>query len=304
MDMPGEPRWERSACPLCGPGRTHVLTRSRDLVRPEDGTVFRVVRCAGCDLAYVDPRPVRDDMVRYYPSTYGGHRDIVGSERRVLQRRSKRFDPVAGMAPGRYLDVGCGGGQAVLRMKAKGWDAVGFEVSPKAVASARAAGLDIRGGAELADARLEEGTFDLVTFFCVLPHLHDPLGTLREVARLLKPDGRVLLTVPTLASVNFMLFRDLWYHLDVPRHLYFFSDANLRAMAARTGFVQEGRRFRSGGGGFKNSLRVLSEVRGVARLVYDFTRFRASRWLVRTFYRFVVDRLRLGDTVDCWWTKA
>ena len=78
----------------------------------------------------------------------------------------------------------------------------------------------------------------------------------------------------------------------------------LRAMAARTGFVHEGRRFRSGAGGFKNSLKVLSEDRGVARLIYDFTRFRASRWLVRTFFRFVVDGVRLGDTVDCWWTKA
>ncbi len=299
-----EVRWEQTSCILCGEAPSHVLTRSRDLIQPADPTVFRVVRCCACGLVYVNPRPIREEMGRYYTADYGGHRDIQGSEERSLSRRSKRFDPVSNLAPGRYLDVGCGGGQAVLRMKAKGWQAVGFDVSPKAVESGRAAGLDIRTGLELKDARLEANSFDLVTYFCVLPHLHDPLGALRETQRLLKPGGRVVLTVPHLPSVNFTLFRNLWYHLEAPRHLYLFSTDNLRSMAARTGFVPEGRRFRSGGGGFKNSLRVMSERDGVAKFVYDVTRFRPARWLVRTFYRFVIDTAGLGDTVDCWWRKA
>jgi len=296
--------WEDASCAVCGEGAGHVFLRARDLNWHVDEVLFRLVRCPSCGLTYVSPRPTRDRIGRFYPPDYAPHQEVQGFEGRVLGRRSKRFQPVRAMEPGRYLDVGCGSGGALLRMKVGGWDVAGFEVSEQAARAGRAGGLDIRTGRELADAAFEARSFDLVTLFCVLPHLHDPQAVLAEVARILRPGGVLLMTMPNLRSLNFMLFRQRWYHLDPPRHLHFFLPGNLRELAARAGFVPEGRRFRSGGGGFKNSLRLSRSDLPWARLFEDLLRLRPMRWLSRFFFRYGVDAARLGDTVDWWWRRV
>jgi SAM-dependent methyltransferase len=294
---------EEIPCLLCGADRGHVVTRARDLNLRVDSTFFRLVRCGSCGLSYFNPRPRREEMGKYYPAGYSGHAEIEGRKDQVLGRRSRRFDPVAGLSPGRCLDVGCGSGAALLRLQSRGWQVAGFEVSEAAARAGRAAGLDIRSGRELSDAAFPASSFDLVTLFCVLPHVHDPVSVLREVGRLLRPGGRLLMTVPNLDSLNFMLFRGRWYHLEPPRHLFFFSQRNLRVLARRTGFEWEGRRFRSGGGGFKRSLRLLGRESPIGGILADAAELRPARWLVRFAFRWLVDSLALGDTVDCWWRR-
>ena len=286
---------------LCGRGPGRSFLRARDLNCRVEEILFRLVRCASCGLVFVSPRPDRERIGRFYPPSYAAHQDLDGE---VPARKSRRFEPLGTMAPGRYLDVGCGAGRALQRMKARGWEAVGFEVSERGAQAGRTAGLEIRTGRELADARFEEGSFGLVTLFCVLPHLHDPAAVLGEVSRILRPGGILLMTMPNLRSLNFMLFRGRWYHLDPPRHLAFFSPANLRDLAARTGFVPLGRRFRSGGGGFKRSMRLLGRECPAGRFLEDLARPGPVRWLTRFFLRYVVDAAGLGDTVDWWWKKA
>ena len=182
-------------------------------------------------------------------------------------------------------------------------DVAGFEVSDRAARAGRAVGLDIRSGRELSEASFDPASIDLATMFCVLPHLHDPVAALRDVASVMRPGGILFMTLPNMRSLNFMAFRESWYHLDAPRHLFFFSKENLDAMAGRTGFAPLGRRFRSGGGGFKNSLRAAAARSGAAHFLTEMTGSRPMRWLMRTFYRYVVDPVRLGDTVDCWWRR-
>jgi SAM-dependent methyltransferase len=296
--------WEDVPCFLCGKGGGHVVVRARDLNYGAGGETFSLVRCPSCGLVFVNPRPARDRIGRFYPSSYGPHADSDSPETGKSGRVSRRFRSLGDRAPGRYLDVGCGRGGSLLRMKSRGWQVAGFEVSEQAAGHGRAAGLDIRTGRELADARFEAGSFDIVSLFCVLPHLHDPQAVLREVARVLRPGGTLLMTMPNLRSLNFALFRGWWYHLEPPRHLYFFSPDTLRTLAARTGFVPAGREFRSGGGGFRNSLALLGRESPAARSLEGVFGWRPLRWLVRFLSRYGIDPARLGDTVDWWWTKA
>lgn len=294
--------WEPGTCALCGRTSDRVVTVAPD---PLTGTGrFRLVRCAGCDTVFISPRPGREAIGQYYPEAYGPHRSLDAPGRRFRKRKSRRFEPVLHLPPGRYLDVGCGSGADLVRMSERGWKVAGFDVSERAAAAGRASGLDIRSGSELADARFDGASFDLVTLFCVLPHVHDPLALLREIHRLLRPGGTLFMTVPNLHSVNFWLFRSHWYHLEPPRHLHFFSARSFRAMADRSGFAAAGRRFRSGGGGFKNSLRY-AEVRSrPGGFLHPLTRIKPVRGFARGFFRWIVDPAGLGDTVDLWWTRA
>src|SRR5215510_9936380 len=95
----------------------------------------------------------------------------------------------------RILDVGCGTGANLLMLSRYG-DAEGVDISEDALAFCRERGLDhVRQGAgeELPYA---DNTFDLVTALDVVEHMDDDLAGLREMFRVLRPDGRVLLFVP------------------------------------------------------------------------------------------------------------
>jgi SAM-dependent methyltransferase len=131
----------------------------------------------------------------------------------------------------RILDVGCGTG-ANLLMLSKYGDAEGVDVSEDALAFCRERGLDrVKLGAAEA-LPYDDSTFDLVTALDVVEHLDDDLGGLREMRRVLRPGGRVLLFVPT--------FMFLWgLQDDVSNHRRRYRLSELRRLLEDAGFVME-----------------------------------------------------------------
>ncbi len=88
----------------------------------------------------------------------------------------------------------------------------------------------------LQEAPLPPASFDAVTFFEVVEHLHDPLGDLRHAHSLLKPGGAVFVKVPNLDALQARLFGPWWYALQVPRHLYHFTRASLSRLLGKASF--------------------------------------------------------------------
>ena len=131
----------------------------------------------------------------------------------------------------RILDVGCGTG-ANLLMLSKFGDAEGVDVSEDALEFCRERGLDkVRLGAA-EQLPYEDNTFDLVTAFDVVEHLDDDLAGLREMQRVLRPGGRVLLFVPT--------FMFLWgLQDDVSNHRRRYRLPQLRRVLEQAGFEIE-----------------------------------------------------------------
>ena len=131
----------------------------------------------------------------------------------------------------RILDVGCGTG-ANLLMLSKYGDAEGVDISEDALAFCRERGLDkvkLGAGEELP---YENGTFDLVTAFDVVEHMDDDLAGLKEMRRVLRPGGRVLLFVPA--------FMFLWgLQDDVSHHRRRYRMSELRRALEEAGFEIE-----------------------------------------------------------------
>ena len=71
----------------------------------------------------------------------------------------------------------------------------------------------------------------------VLEHVHDPLGTMKIIAELLKPGGYIFFGIPNYGSLERKLFRSRWFGLDVPRHLYHFTPSTVRKLMSAAGFV-------------------------------------------------------------------
>ena len=155
---------------------------------------FRIVRCRGCGLVYVNPRPAADALCSLYADYhFRGGENEASWDRLMSGVFREGADGLCssrnGSGPGRLLDVGCGFGVFVARMRERGWDAEGLDPSPAVVSAATDKGRPVRLGT-LEGMQGELGTYDAVTMFYVLEHLPDPMGALRKAWSLLAPGGR------------------------------------------------------------------------------------------------------------------
>jgi len=142
-------------------------------------------------------------------------------------------------AGGRILDVGCGRGNFLEVMAARGFDVYGTEFSAVSAQRARMLFPDRIFLGEHATTELAEQQFDLITLWHVIEHLRDPYGTVCRLHKLLKPEGRLVLAQPNIDSWQARLGGAVWFHLDIPRHLYHFSPTTLAALLDQAGFRVE-----------------------------------------------------------------
>jgi SAM-dependent methyltransferase len=234
---------EHSACPLgCAPSDEPVL-EGRDLLHHIPG-VFRVVRCRGCGLMRTDPRPSIASIGRFYPSEYAPfqYNHKAGSPTIVERLGRHVFDIRANSVPlkhpGRLLEIGCASGSYLTKMKRLGWDVSGIEPSPSAAAAAASHGLHVYAG-RLDSAPGPTVPFDMVVAWMVLEHLHDPLAALETVREWVRPKGWLAISVPDAGSIESRLFKENWFALDLPRHLFHFTAPTLRRILDAAGWRVE-----------------------------------------------------------------
>lgn len=233
---------------------------------------------AGCGLVWLDPQPIEEDIGLAYQGYYTHSQPAPGPSlvrevcwaiwhsylgarfgytQGVGPKWRRALAPLALLHPGgraeldeaamhlpaprgpaRVLDVGCGSGVMLARMKELGWQVEGVEFDPAAAEAARARGVPVRLGT-LEAQRYPDNSFDAVHSAHVIEHVHEPVGLLRESYRVLKPGGKVITVTPNAESWGHRHFGRAWLNLDPPRHLMLFSVATLRTAAERCGFEVE-----------------------------------------------------------------
>ncbi len=117
---------------------------------------------------------------------------------------------------GKVLEIGCGNGWMLAGLRDHGWEVVGLE---RSLESGRFAVAKLNLPIIVGDleALRPIPTFDLVVLHNVLEHLPDPMRALETCAAVLKPGGSLLIVVQNIASWQFHLTKEHWFHLDVPR---------------------------------------------------------------------------------------
>jgi SAM-dependent methyltransferase len=194
---------------------------------------FTVVECNQCGLGFVNPRPSFAEIAKYYPREYYQDEPTESFER-YLKRRftaEARFLHEIENRPGprKLLDVGCFNGQFPRFMRVRGWNVEGVEVSQ---ASERITDFPIYTQ-EFNEIPVDEPTYDAVTAWAVLEHVHDPMAYFRKASRVLKKHGLFVFLVTNFHS---MASRYLFGE-DIPRHLYFFTRETVRQYVEQNGFA-------------------------------------------------------------------
>ena len=221
------------ACPLCDQREASPWGR-------ENG--YSAVKCIGCGLVYVSPRPA-DDSISEATRT-GQHRHEAGAmsvvyapSRRKLARYRARMRRVLaqelGQDPVSWLDIGAVFGELIEALRdvlPAGSRIRGIEPMAAKAAHARARGLPVTSEslAQVSDS------FDFVSLINVFSHLPDPGAFLADIRRLVRPGGTLVLMTGNGAELD----RAESYpdRLDLPDHLVFAGRPQLDAFLREAGF--------------------------------------------------------------------
>jgi len=138
----------------------------------------------------------------------------------------------------RVLDIGCAIGSLLARLRERGWETTGVEISgPQAEYCRQKQNLDVRSF-PLEENRFPEASFDMVLASHLIEHLNDPVGLAREVGRILTVGGRFFVTTPNIAGFQARLFKGNW-RSAIFDHLYLFSVETLSRLLEESGFIIE-----------------------------------------------------------------
>jgi len=242
---PGDVRSEWTAadtetvkCCVCGlPGRPMY-----------DLPPFALVRCPVCDLRFISPRLTSEALQRLYdePAYFEG--GVYGTRSRhcgamILQNTwvNGRLDRLAKMrgaaSLGRLLEIGSGYGLFLAAARDRGYGVAGVELSRTGAGHARKLGLDVFCG-QLEDVPMPDaGRYDVVCFWDTLEHVPDPFAFLRAVRSRLADDGVFALSVPYISSLPARVLGARWWTLKPEQHIWHFTPATLRVLAARADLV-------------------------------------------------------------------
>lgn len=250
----------RPLCDLCGSAGNLVQTGIPDPDGNLGGT-WGFQRCTNpaCGVYWLDPAPPPHELWKAYVSYHthtrkSGNRlakamlSLVHRLIRLglltlwmisgLKREADhlRFMTLAHEPVGKLLDVGCGGGRFLNRMKKRGWKVEGIDFDVQATNKVTARyGIQTHVG-DLTQCALRANSFNVITMSQTIEHLHDPIATLHESLRILKPGGLLVMTTPNVNSLGANEFGAFWRGWEAPRHLHLFSVESLQQLTQRAGF--------------------------------------------------------------------
>lgn len=251
MIKPAQFSLEGVACPLGCSKDDEVVLTGHDLLHNLPGE-FTVVKCRRCGLMRTNPRPTSETIGFYYPDDYGpyvgtrvktGKSSPAGFAKKLLRPVVKRiFDfktnPLPAMTPGRMLEIGCASGAFLHQMAQAGWQVQGIEFSAKAAQAASELGYPVHAGPlETAPAPTEP--FDLIVGWMVLEHLHDPVSGLKKLHEWAKPGAWLVISVPNAGALEFRIFKNRWYALQLPTHLFHYIPRTIRLLLEWCGYRVE-----------------------------------------------------------------
>jgi 2-polyprenyl-3-methyl-5-hydroxy-6-metoxy-1,4-benzoquinol methylase len=236
------------SCPVCNSTNISFILKAKD--ETVSNEVFEIWQCSDCTLRFTQNIPDEKNIGKYYQSAgYISHSNtskglinkLYHSVRSItLKSKRKLVEKSSAKKKGNLLDIGAGTGAFASTMKKAGWNVTALE--PDATARANAKKdffVELMPSENLFN--LQPNTFDVITLWHVLEHVHELHKYLETFFSLLTDGGILIIAVPNYTSYDAKTYSDNWAAYDVPRHLYHFSPGSMHQLLSKHKFsiVQE-----------------------------------------------------------------
>lgn len=215
--------------------KKHFLTVKDYSVSQE---TFDLYHDEDLDMLITYPQPSLENLGKYYESVdYISHTD---SKRSLFEKCYHFIKSIAlknklnlvnslQLEKGNILDIGAGTGDFLSVVKENGWNTIGVEPSEKAIAIAKKKGVSFVDQT----SELENNSLDVITMWHVLEHVPNLDNQIKELKRLLKPNGSLIIAVPNFKSFDAKHYGNFWAAYDVPIHFWHFSKSAIKKLFAK-----------------------------------------------------------------------
>lgn len=255
-------------CTLCKSSRFEFMFFSKDRMFNLPGK-FTVKKCSQCSIVFLDPQPSQETLKQYYPSqkyySYSrvksksffklvrdyliGHYYSPNIISKFISTFIKNVPAIPSYVKnGKILDIGCGNGNTLVLLKKLGWETYGLDINSRAVEIAIERGIHAKLGTYKELSEYPDNYFDAIRLYHVIEHIDNPSLCFSLIHKKLKKGGELLIGTPNVESVVAGFFKQHWYNLDSPRHLFLFSPQTLGKLLNENNFTIKKVEFCSIGG--------------------------------------------------------
>lgn len=246
---------EKQVCPICGAAGQVHYKRLADRLNVRNVERYDYYKCLSgkCGLLWMYPVPSYDTM-KFIDDNYGSYAEGasvkgMGAAKRSLpvsivmaimntmikllgihkKRASLYLLGLDKVPPGKLLEIRCGSGDRLVKLRELGWDVVGHEIDGNVLDILHAKSIRTVDG-EIETNDLDSDQFDVILLNHVVERTRNVKCLLSECHRLLKPGGKIYLSTLNMNSLTRKIFGKYWFGLDVPRNLLVFDSQALRSI--------------------------------------------------------------------------
>ncbi|MEP7165965.1 MAG: class I SAM-dependent methyltransferase [Ferruginibacter sp.] len=226
-----------SQCPVCKSASIQTVLSAKDHTVSKE--LFAIWHCKDCTARFTQDVPGQESIGAYYVSeNYISHSDTQKGlinrlyhlvRKRTLASKLGMIKKETGKGSGNILDVGCGTGAFLSTMQQAGWKTTGLEPDETARAKAKVL-YNIEALPSNEIFHLSHNSYDAITLWHVLEHVHQLHEYVMQLKNLLTVNGRLFIAVPNYTSDDAASYKENWAAYDVPRHLYHFSPQSMNVL--------------------------------------------------------------------------
>jgi 2-polyprenyl-3-methyl-5-hydroxy-6-metoxy-1,4-benzoquinol methylase len=206
---------------------------------------YSIYHCDNCSLEQTDLKEDYSQFLqRQYSKEYftgdetrNAYTDYKKSKPLITKNMMKYIRELKKVKPGgKLLDIGCALGYFVEIAQSNGYDAHGIDPSEYAIKEASSQVKDKLQQGTLDTVNLPDNSFDIITMLDVFEHLNDPESELKEISRILKPDGIILIATGDAGSLAAKILNRKWTFYNPPQHLFYFNHQNINTILKKSSF--------------------------------------------------------------------
>jgi SAM-dependent methyltransferase len=197
--------------------------------------------CQQCGHVYVKERLNDAQIVSLYAQRTSHHGSSIKEQWDYSEvKRKYVYEPllkrIESLTPvGRLLDIGCSNGSFISTAKYHGWQEYGLELEDSSYQVAKKHEVNV-SNQELGKQHFPDNHFSAVTMWQLIEHLANPKEMIREIYRIIKPGGILVVSTPNIKSIAWYLLKEEWGAVEPMVHLNLFNLAGMRRIMQDCGF--------------------------------------------------------------------